>query len=251
MARRRFFVESIRGGEAKVEGDDAQHLTRVLRVEAGQRYEICDGERAYLAEIVSARKQSVMFRVIEPLPPRPVVVRLHLYAALIKMERFEWIVEKATEFGAERITAVQAERSERGLERAAPKRIERWRRIAMEASQQSRRDRLPLIGPVADVAGVLRVEARYRFVCDEEPGVCAMLGALPAAPEADGTVAILIGPEGGWTDQERASFHSAGWTAVSLGTQVLRAETAAVAALSVISAAWSLTGAAPSASPHE
>src|SRR5262245_50507093 len=135
--RRRFFVDQIRNGHAQLAGDDARHLTRVLRVEAGQRYEISDNRTAYLAEIETARKEIVVFRTLEKLPTEPERARIVLCAALIKFDRFEWMIEKAAELGAAEIVPVQCVRSERGLDRAAQKRIERWRRIALEASQQS------------------------------------------------------------------------------------------------------------------
>lgn len=238
MARRRFFVEAVRRGEAEVSGDDAQHLTRVLRVEVGQRYEISDNQNVYLAEIAAARKQQVVFRIVERLPQRPPIVRLHLYPALIKFDRFEELIEKATELGVERIVPVRAIRTERGLDQAAGKRLERWRRIGVEAAQQSRRDRLPEIEPLAGFDDVLAVAATCRFACDEEPGAPALLESVPPMRSAQDIVSVLIGPEGGWTEGERSAFRAAGWTAVGLGPQVLRAETAAIAALAVLSAVW-------------
>ncbi len=238
MARRRFFVPFVRNGEAEVCGDDAQHLTRVLRVEPGQRYEISDNAGVYLAEIAEAHKRRVTFSVVERIPLNPPPVRIHLCAALIKFDHFEWMIEKATELGVERIIPVCAARTERGLEQAAAKRIERWQRIGLEASQQSRRDRLPEIVEVAGFEEALRMEATCRFSCDEEPGAPCLLNAVPAERSADDVVALLIGPEGGWTAGERAQFLDAGWRPVSLGSQVLRAETASMAALAITGAAW-------------
>src|SRR6202035_5793096 len=97
--RRRFFVDEVRSGRAELSGDDARHLTRVLRVEAGQRYEISDNRHVYLAEIETARKENVVFRTLEKFPEAAPSARLELFAALIKFDRFEWIVEKATELG--------------------------------------------------------------------------------------------------------------------------------------------------------
>ncbi len=155
--RRRFFVDQIRNGQAEISGDDAKHLTRVLRVEAGQRYEISDNQTVYLAEIETARKERVTFRALEKLPVIEPPVRMILCAALIKFDHFEWMIEKATELGVVEIVPVATIRSERGLDKAAHKRLERWRRIGVEASQQSRRAHLPEIsGPVAwtDVLGI-------------------------------------------------------------------------------------------------
>ena len=104
MARRRFFVDEIRGGAAELRGEDARHLTRVLRVEPGQRFEISDNHQAWLAEITEVRGERVLFRTVESIAPTPAPVRVTLCAALIKFDRFEWMVEKATELGVERMS---------------------------------------------------------------------------------------------------------------------------------------------------
>src|SRR5215469_8294921 len=130
MAKRRFFVEAIRGGTAELHGDEARHLTRVLRAEAGQRYEITDSQAAWLAEIAEARGDRVVFRVIEPVESPEMPVQITLLAALIKFDRFEWMIEKATELGVERIVPFEAARTEKGLLEASAKRTQRWKRIA-------------------------------------------------------------------------------------------------------------------------
>jgi 16S rRNA (uracil1498-N3)-methyltransferase len=240
MARRRFFVNEVRRGEAELTGEEAEHLTRVLRAEAGQQFEICDGARLYLGEIVEARKRSVRFRIVEELEAVEPAVRIVLMMSLIKFERFEWMIEKATELGVAAIVPVKADRSEKGLELAARKRLERWRRIARAAAQQSRRANLPEIhAPVALREAPIDL-AQSRFYLEETPGCPLLLKAVLEAPErrAGAAVAILIGPEGGWTDRERSQLIAANWTPVSLGAQILRAETAAVAAAAVLSQAW-------------
>src|SRR5262249_26468342 len=135
MARRRFFVDAIRGGTAELRGDEARHLTRVLRVETGQYYEISDNTSAWLAEVAEGRGERVVFRVLEAVESAPLPVRITLLAAIIKFDRFEWIIEKATELGVERIVPVETVRVEKGLFDASRKRIERWTRIARESSQ--------------------------------------------------------------------------------------------------------------------
>ena len=236
MARRRFFVDEVRRGEAELDGEDAEHLTRVLRAEIGQQYEICDGARLYLSEVVEARKRSVRFRVLEELPVVEPAVRISLLMSLIKFERFEWVVEKATELGVETIVPVQAERSDKGLELAARKRVARWRKIARAAGQQSHRVRLPEISGPVGLTRALAFEGR-RIYLEEAPGCPLLLKAVPK-PKAGEAVAILVGPEGGWSDRERSQLVAASWEPVSLGPQILRAETAAIAAAAVLSHAW-------------
>jgi 16S rRNA (uracil1498-N3)-methyltransferase len=235
--RRRFFVEDIRNGHAEIAGDDARHLTRVLRVEAGQRYEISDNHAVYLAEIETARKERVIFRTLEKLPMIEPPVLMTLCAAIVKFDHFEWMIEKATELGVSRIIPMISVRTERGLDKAAPKRLERWRRIGLEASQQSRRAHLPEITEPARWRDALEIPAAYYYALDENT-TNPLPAAFPAERRRDDPVALLIGPEGGWTGEERSEFTAAGWAAVSLGPSILRAETAALAALAVVSAAW-------------
>ncbi len=238
MSRRRFFVSNIHHGQAELIGDDAHHLVRVLRVEAGQRYEISDGASVYLATVAEARKSRVVFDVGDRVPLKPMPVRLTLAFALIKFDRLEWILEKGTEAGVEVFLPVLAERSEKGLEKAAAKRSERWERVIMEAAQQSRRDALPVLRQPVLLRDAAGVEADVRLLLDEAPGVTPMLSALPVPLEPAAHVALMLGPEGGWTDDERLMLTTAGWIPVSLGPQILRAETAAVAGVCVLMNAW-------------
>lgn len=242
MARRRFFVPEVRRGAADLTGSDAEHLVRVLRAEVGQIYEISDNRNLYLAKIETARKSLVSFRVLEQLPAPTPVAAVHLYPALFKFDRFEWMIEKATELGVTSILPFEAARSERGLAEAARKRIARWERIAVEASQQSRRVRLPEICAPAPLKGVLDTEATIRLLLDEDTSatpIASVVESLPFGRKAGDSIAVIAGPEGGWTEEERAQLLSASWRACSLGTTILRAETACIAALSIVNALWS------------
>ncbi len=241
MARRRFFVDEVRGGRAQIFGDDAHHLTRVLRVETGQKYEISDNDNVYLAEIDAARKDLVSFSVLEKLGAAENQLPIAIVAALIKFDRFEWLVEKATELGVDSIVPFMSDRSEKGLDRAAAKRVSRWRKIAREASEQSRRAKLPAIADPVSFPDALANDASVKLVLEEQAGTAPILSALPTTWPADSSVAILVGPEGGWTDRERSAFAASFWTPVSLGNTILRAETAAIAGLAVISSSWSVS----------
>jgi 16S rRNA (uracil1498-N3)-methyltransferase len=231
MARRRFFVDRVRSGQAEITGENAHHLTRVLRVEAGQKFEITDNERAWLATVETARKDLVRFTVEEELPAGPELPDVTLYLALIKFERFEWAVEKATELGVTRIVPFEAGRSEQGLFAGSHKRVDRWRRIAREASEQSRRLRVPEIA--APVRLSVTDVSTHRVWLDEQPGAAPLISVFALHPQD--SVALLVGPEGGWIDAERRKFAESGWHAASLGPCILRAETAVCAALAVVS----------------
>ena len=240
MARRRFLVEHIGGDAAELRGEEARHLARVLRAEPGQQYEISDGAGVYLAEIASVEKERVIFRVVEALEMPRAAARVTLYMALIKFDRFEWLVEKATELGVAAIVPIEAARSEKGLAEAARKRSERWRRIARESSQQARRLGAPEIGEAQGLGAAIAAPADRRYFLDEKPGAPALLYAIPGAGErrASDSIALLTGPEGGWTEAERSAALDAGWARVSLGPLILRAETAAMAATAMLTHAW-------------
>lgn len=228
-----FYVDEVRHGRAVLAGEAAQHLRKVLRAERGYLYEISDNESLWLAEIEDFHRDEVVFTIKEPLaPPRPPCAA-HLFASLVKFDAFEWMLEKATELGAVSITPVNALRSDKGLDQAAGKRKERWRRIILESGQQSRRVPRPELNEVARLKDVLACGAPQRIFCDENPAAQPLLAALREASP----VAVLIGPEGGWDERERESALASGWQAVSLGPQILRAETASCAALGIIMAA--------------
>jgi len=233
-----FYVDRVLHGRAEITGDTARHLRKVLRVEEGFRYEISDNEQLYLAEVTGFGKDLVAFQVIESLAAPQPVVRLHLAPALIKFDAFEWMLEKATELGVERITPVYAARSDKGLDQAALKRRERWERILLESGQQSRRVRRPSMSDPVRLPAALALDGSVRLWLEEQPGRAPLLAALPDQRDSSDTVVILVGPEGGWEESEREHAITAQWRPVSLGPQVLRAETAAISALAVVNAAW-------------
>ena len=240
MARRRFLVEEVRAGHAEIRGTDARHLARVLRTEPGMEYEISDGASVYLAVVERASPDCVEMRVVEKLEARPALLNLILCAALIKFDRFEWLVEKATEVGVTDIIPVVAARSERGLAAAAAKRVERWQRIAHESSQQARRTAAPAIGAPQEWRSVLNAPCTWRYFLDEAKGVRPLLDALPPPNQRrpSDRIALLTGPEGGWTDEERQAAIAAHWTPVSLGPLILRAETAGITAAGLLMHLW-------------
>jgi 16S rRNA (uracil1498-N3)-methyltransferase len=212
-------------------------LVRVLRAEVGQVHEISDNTSVYLAEIDVARKSLVSFKVLEELAAPAPEAEIILVPALIKFDRFEWIVEKATELGVAEIQPFEATRTERGLMQAAQKRRQRWEKIALESSQQARRARLPIVSEAKAFRDAVAINAGVKLMLDEESdlpiGKC-----LPETRAVTDRIALLLGPEGGWTEEERSAAQGAGWRACSLGQTVLRAETAAVAGLAVVRAAW-------------
>jgi 16S rRNA (uracil1498-N3)-methyltransferase len=158
---------------------------------------------------------------------------VHLLMAVFKFDHMEWGIEKATELGAARITPVLARRTEKHLAQAAAKRVERWRRITLEAAKQSRRTDVPVVDePVALKAALAMVDAETKLLLAETEQENTLSAGLVGASD----VALAIGPEGGWTVEEMALFSENGWKHVTLGPRILRAETAAIAGLAVCAA---------------
>ena len=232
MARRRFFVDWIREGRAEIEGENAHHLTRVLRVQPGQSFEISDGGQAWVATVESAGKNRVCFVLVERVEESLATPPVNLYLALIKFDSFEWAIEKATELGIGRIVPVETARSDQGLFAGSAKRVERWRKIVREASEQSRRLAPPTVADSVRFANAVGRGAGTRIWLEERPGAVQLLDLIEGVEE----VSLFVGPEGGWTDPERAALAEAGWAPAALGTLILRAETAVCAGLAIINA---------------
>ena len=228
--RRRFFVDAFDADRAVLAGDAALHLSRVLRAEPGQLYELSDGTSVWLGKIESVRKDRVEFSLIDPISVRTSPLDKTLLLAVVKFDAFEWALEKATELGVNRIVPLAAARSEKGLLAAAGKRAVRWKKILFESSQQSRRVRLPLIEAVsAPQDGFVACQSNLKFVLSERPDARPLKKTL--TDRTAQTVALAIGPEGGWTDEEFLVATKAGFEEASLGSLILRTETAVIACL--------------------
>ena len=213
-----------------MEGDAAHHLGRVLRAQAGQLYELSDGEKVWLGRIESVTRDRVQFSLLEELPAVQPSLNVTLLLAVVKFDAFEWALEKATELGVGAIVPLAVERSEKALLAAAAKRSERWKKILLEASQQSRRLSLPVLNGLSkpEIAFASHKEG-LRVMLSERPTASSLRRVLQGQRA---TSAILgIGPEGGWTDDEFSAASNAGFAEASLGRRILRTETAVVTAL--------------------
>jgi 16S rRNA (uracil1498-N3)-methyltransferase len=228
--RRRFFVEQFTGHTALIEGETAHHLGRVLRAQQGQLYELSDGDRVWLGRIQSVGRDRVEFAFVEELPAHPPAVDVTLLLSVVKFDAFEWAIEKATELGVSTIVPLAAARSEKALLAAAGKRAERWKKLLVEASQQSRRMRVPILETVRLPEDALSTaRTGHRLLLSERPDAPSLRSVLSGQAQTAATLAI--GPEGGWTDRELEVARQAGFQEASLGKLILRTETAVIAAL--------------------
>src|SRR5271157_2858358 len=244
MTRRRWIAEHWDEATATIDGAQAEHLARVLRAQPGMEADVVAGGRVFHAQVaavtLAGEKSEVRFNLTAELQADP-ALPVTLVLAIYKFDHMEWAIEKATELGVAAVAPVVARRTEKHLAQAAAKRAERWRRIAHEAAQQSRRSDVPLVhDPVPLSKRVKGASESVRLVLAEQERTTTLRRALEEAVEAAGAempgLEIAVGPEGGWTSEEEALFDANGWRAVSLGPRILRAETAALAALAVAAA---------------
>jgi 16S rRNA (uracil1498-N3)-methyltransferase len=239
MTRRRWIAENWDEATASIVGAQAEHLTRVLRAQPGMEADVVAGGRVFRAQVAAVSINEVRFNLVSELEAEP-ALPLTLVVAIYKFDHMEWAIEKATELGVAAIAPVIARRTEKHLAEAAAARVERWRRIVHEAAQQSRRSDVPLVSdPVPLPARVRAASDAVRIVLAEQERTTTLRHALEealAAAETDmPTLEIAIGPEGGWAPEEEALFDANGWRAASLGPRILRAETAAISAMAVVS----------------
>jgi 16S rRNA (uracil1498-N3)-methyltransferase len=239
--RRRFFVSQFDGLTAVMDGEAAHHLGRVLRAQEGQLYELSDGQKVWLARIDKADRKHVEFALVEELPAHKPALHVTLLLAVVKFDAFEWAIEKATELGIGSIVPLAAARSEKGLLAAAEKRSERWRKILLEASQQSRRVDVPTLAPVAKPETAFRdITTGVRLILSELPTAVPLRTVLAQNNGNVSAATLAIGPEGGWTDAEFVSARASQFREASLGKLILRTETAVTAALASVNYALSI-----------
>ncbi len=235
MPRRRFFVPGncIKGGTAVLTPDQAHHLRDVLRLRAGDEVELFDGSGSSYSGKIRSCGSRVRIELVGRIdaPPEP-GNSLTLATALVKSDRFELILQKGTELGVARFLPLETSHSTVRIPPAKlHSRLERWQRIVREASKQSRRATVPEIEPPRPFAHLLASQdyaehARVFLYEKAHEG-------LDAASAIGGPVLLCIGPEGGWDESEAQAAGQAGFRIMTLGSMILRAETAAIAAVSI------------------
>jgi 16S rRNA (uracil1498-N3)-methyltransferase len=232
MTRRRWIADAVSGNLAALTGEHAEHLIRVLRARVGQEFDIAaDGvvRRGRTSNIVKGR---VEFELGEEVSARA-TANVTLLLAIFKFDRMEWAIEKCTELGVSRIVPVFARRTDAHLASASTKRVERWRRIAQQASEQSRRASPPEIADPVKLQEAVELPGAVKIVLAESEH---RMRLRDLQISSDGEILLAVGPEGGWAEDELERFQTSGWTLASLGPTILRAETAAIAATAILMA---------------
>ena len=231
MTRRRWIADEVSGNRAVLSGAHADHLANVLRARVGQEFDIVAGGYVRRGKIASIEYGKIEFELGEEIPVTA-TAKVVVLLSIFKFDRMEWAIEKCTELGVTRIVPLISQRTESHLASAAAKRVERWRRIVRQASEQSRRDSAPSIAAPVKLNEALAIEAETRIVLAETEHATLLKEALNGITGRE--VMLAIGPEGGWTEEELEGFRAAGWISASLGNTILRAETAAITAVAVV-----------------
>ncbi|MGB0032834.1 MAG: 16S rRNA (uracil(1498)-N(3))-methyltransferase [Candidatus Sulfotelmatobacter sp.] len=231
MTRRRWIADEVSGDRAALVGAHADHLVRVLRARIGESFDIATGQALRRGRITSVNEDRVEFDLGEVISAAP-LAKITLVLAIFKFDRLEWAIEKCTELGVSRIVPVISRRTDAHLAAASMKRVERWRRIARQAAEQSRRAAPPEIAAPIRLSDALNLPEALRVVLAESEEQTLLRDVLQAHATAGG-IALAVGPEGGWAEDELQLFQQAGWISASLGNTILRAETAAIAAIAV------------------
>ncbi len=221
---KRFYCQNLpEQGIVLLDGPEAHHLAKVMRLPPGETIELFDGAGLVVtAEILTIGKRDVSLSVRHAVRTPPPVSRLVIATAVPKGDRFDWLVEKATELG---VAALIPLRTARSVVDPRDSKLDRLRQVMIEACKQSRRTWGMELAPVTDFEVLLR-QPRPLIVADPSGGpVCDVWQTMTAAS----TITVAIGPEGGWADEELAQARTAGATIMALGDTILRIETAAVA----------------------
>jgi len=229
MTRRRWIADRVEGNRAYLLVPNANHLFRVLRVKAGQEFDVAANGVLRAGRVVSASHDAVEFELGEEVASTA-LPHVTVLLSIFKFDRLEWALEKLTELGVSAIVPVIAQRTEQHLAKAAAKRVERWRKLAREASQQARRISPPAIEDPVALKRIVAEEHAARIVLAEFEQHVTLKEALSGCKAP---LALAFGPEGGWSETGLEIFNASGWKPASLGHTILRAETAAIAAVAV------------------
>jgi len=232
MTRRRWIADEVSGTRAVLTGAHAEHLSRVLRARVGQEFDITTGSEVRRGRVTAVAQDRVEFELGDAVSVS-LAVQVTVALSVFKFDRMEWAIEKCTELGATRIVPVIARRTETHLASAAAKRVDRWRRIALQAAEQSRRVSPPEISDPLKLKDAVTLPGGLRVVLSESETKLTLKDVVQAHADRSDVV-LALGPEGGWADDELGLLHEAGWISASLGNTILRAETAAIASLAVV-----------------
>lgn len=248
MTSNRFYISQINplASYVSLEGEEHHHLSRVSRIQPKQEIWLFDSSgRSYLARVEEVEKEKTKLLILEEKSGEKANTEIILAQSLVKSKNMEFIIQKSAELGVTRFIPVMASRSVVKVDEKIEKKLGRWARIAREAVKQSGNPWIPYISPPIGLKKLIKEnQAELKLFLSENRGkylreILTRNGKSPRQSPPS-SILILIGPEGGWTREEKEYILDNGFEAVSLGRNILRTETAAICSLALISHFWNL-----------
>lgn len=237
----RYFIDAkaFQGDQVIFTGDEHHHITRVMRSNIGDRVIASDGSgRDVIVELENVEKDRVVACIVERLEEnRELPIQVTLAQGLAKGEKMDFIVQKTTEMGVHRIVPFTSSRTIVKLnDKKENNRLQRWQKIAKEAAEQAHRSRIPEIGEVVPLKEIIKDGKEYdlaliAYELEHQQKLAQLLGKLSNGSQ----ILVVIGPEGGFSEEEVALAEDNGFHSVTLGRRILRTETAGIAALAMLS----------------
>jgi 16S rRNA (uracil1498-N3)-methyltransferase len=231
----RYFLDKKEQNNFIISGDDYHHIINVMRMNINDNIEIIYDKELYICQIKEIINNSVIAEIIlNKEENNELDVNITIAQALVKDDKMEYILQKGTELGVANFIAINMERSIVKLEsNKQDKKIIRWQKICKEASEQSKRNIVPKVDNVLSIKELIKLNYNYKLLCsvnEKKINVKTILQKI----KKDDKIVIVIGPEGGLTDQEEQLLITNGYIRVSLGNRVLRTETASLYITSII-----------------
>ena len=250
MTSNRFFIKKsdIHSSSVFLSSDEHYHLSKVARIKPEEKVWLFDEQgTSYLAKVEEIKKDMTRLSILQTLNKNKPKIKITLAQALLKSKKMDTIIQKSTELAVSNIIPVITARTIVKVEDKIQKKLERWEKIALEAVKQSKSSFLPSISSPMHIERLLEERREEKkLILSENRGkllrdiLIENSGSKLKIPKPPSSVLILVGPEGGWTDEEEKYILNHGYEAVSLGGQILRAETAALCSLALISHFWNL-----------
>lgn len=230
----RYFVEQNLDDQFTLSKDDSYHILKVMRMSLGDKIEVVSSGKTYISELICL-EPLVVAKVVEEMVDSPELpISVTLVQALVKEQKMDFILQKTTELGIDRVIPYMAARSVVRLEKKEIKKLERWQKIVKEASEQSKRTRIPDVLPVMTISEILNLkDYDVKLLCTVRENTKNIKNLLSNVVEGAKMI-VVVGPEGGFTEDEEEQLIRGGFQTVSLGKSVLRTETASLFIMSVV-----------------
>jgi len=245
LTSKRFFIKEKPQGSTHIflKGSEHRHLSKVARIKTGEKVWLFDEiGNQYMACVEEIEQDNTRLLILGKKQKREPEVRITLAQVLLKTKNMDLVIQKATELGTHAIIPVISDRTVIKIENKQDKKMERWNRIMVEAAKQSGRSSVPEIHPPTELKTFItgREEAKKLFLCERGGRSLRDILMFPVNEKRNipDSVILLVGPEGGWTEKEERAIMDNYYEAVSLGAFTLRAETAAIVSLAMVSHFW-------------